>query len=183
MIIDSGRLPDLQAECGARWVCITDQVMGGVSTATLQRCVIDGQPALHLQGSVRLDNNGGFVQMAIDLAPRGAVFDASGYQGLRLRVRGNGAGYNVHLRSADMVAVWQSWRAGFVAGPDWADVTLPFSAFTPHRTDLAVNPARLRRLGIVAIGREMAADLAVAQVAFIRLLPGADRLAATTAKL
>lgn len=167
MILEQGDGPDLLAADGQRWRCISDQVMGGVSAGRLERCILNGEAALRLTGSVRLDNNGGFLQMSLPLAEPGHMLDASEYDGLRLRVRGNNAVYNLHLRSADMTAVWQSWRASFTAEADWHDVVLPFALFQPHRTDLPVNPSRLTRLGLVAIGREMQADLALARLELI----------------
>jgi D-alanyl-D-alanine dipeptidase len=92
--------------------------------------------------------------------------DASGYRGVRLVVRGNGERYSVHLRTPDNVRPWQSYRAHFTATPDWQAVDLPFSAFTPHRLDAALDLTRLRRLGLVAIGRAFSADLAIAKIAF-----------------
>lgn len=168
MILEQGDGPKLLAANGQSWRCVSDQVMGGVSAGTLERCTLADENALRLTGSVRLDNNGGFLQMSLALAEPGSVLDASSYAGFRLRMRGNHTSYNMHLRSADMSAVWQSWRAEFIATPDWRDVTLPFSKFRPHRTDLPVNPARLTRLGLVAIGREMQADLALARLELIR---------------
>ncbi len=167
MILERGDGPGVLAANGQHWRCVSDQVMGGVSAGQLERCRIAGEAALRLTGSVRLENNGGFIQMALDLAAPGAVLDASGYDGLRLRVRGNHAPYNLHLRSADMSAVWQSWRASFKVEAQWQDIFLRFADFEPHRTQLAVNPARLTRLGLVAIGREMEADLALAQLEFV----------------
>ena len=171
MILERGDGPGLLAANGQSWRCVSDQVMGGVSAGRLERCALDGEAALRLTGVVRLENNGGFVQMALDLAARGAVLDATGYAGLRLRVRGNHAPYNLHLRSADMSAVWQSWRASFKAVPEWHDLVIPFADFEPHRTELAVDPARLTRLGLVAIGREMEVDLALARLEFVARLP------------
>jgi hypothetical protein len=42
--------------------------------------------------------------------------------------------------------------------------------FAPHRIDLPLNVRRLRRVGIVAIGRAFAADVAVARLAFYRAI-------------
>lgn len=166
MIFEPSPGPGLQAATGVVWRCVSDQVMGGVSDGTLTRTTVGGTPALLLRGTVSLENNGGFLQMALDLAPRGQVFDATGFTGIALRVRGNGARYNLHLRSADMGAVWQSWRASFSAPEDWVDLHVPFDAFTPHRTDLPVNPARLTRMGLVGIGAAMEVELALAALSF-----------------
>ena len=163
-IIDDRRAPGLRAATGTRWEAITDRVMGGLSDARLSEEVIAARPALRLRGTVRLENNGGFVQMALDLAPGGAAVDARGWDGVALTVCGNGADYGLHLRTTDCLRPWQSYRQGFVAGPDWAEVLLPFAGFTPHRLEAPLNPARLRRLGLVAIGAAGPADLAVADL-------------------
>jgi hypothetical protein len=119
-----------------------------------------------MTGRVRLENDGGFVQMALDLAPGGGPVDASGFAGIALTVRGNAEAYGVHLRTADLARPWQSYRAAITAGQDWAEHRLRFAAFEPHRTDVPFDPARLRRIGLVAIGRAFEADLAVADLRF-----------------
>ncbi len=167
MLLDDGGGPGLRAANGHDWRCVTDGVMGGVSDAVLVREEVAGRRALHLTGDVRLENNGGFVQMSLDLAARGALLDASHYAGLALTVRGNGQDYNIHLRSPDMARVWQSWRATFHAPAEWREVHLRFAEFTPYRTELPVDPARLSRIGLVAIGQAMRADLALARLAFV----------------
>jgi tryptophan-rich sensory protein len=59
------------------------------------------------------------------------------------------------------IAVWS-----FVTTPEWQTLQLPFAQFTPHRIDISLNTKRLRRIGLVAIGREFNANLAVARLAF-----------------
>ncbi|MGY6412099.1 MAG: CIA30 family protein [Alkalilacustris sp.] len=147
---------------GTRWALVTDGVMGGLSRGRLRPEEVGGRPALRLTGEVSLENNGGFVQMALDLAPAG-LLDAGGWRGIALDVAGNGEGYGLHLRTDAALRPWQSWRQGFGTG-DWARVHLPFDGFAPHRIEAALDPARLRRLGIVAIGRAFSADLAVGGV-------------------
>ncbi len=154
------------ASTGTDWELVTDRVMGGVSSGRLKVEEVGGRPALRMTGQVSLENNGGFVQMALDLAPGGGPVDASRFAGITLVVHGNGAAYGVHLRTADVVRPWQSYRAGVVAEPRWTTVTLPFEAFTPHRIDAPLDTTRLRRIGIVAIGRAFAAEIALARLAF-----------------
>ena len=60
----------------------------------------------------------------------------------------------------------QSYRQGFVTTPMWQTMRLPFGQFSPHRTEIPLNTTRLRRIGLVAIGREFAADLSVARLGF-----------------
>lgn len=158
---------DDMADGGPLWQLVTDGVMGGVSAGRLSRGLVAGRAALRLTGRVRLENNGGFVQMARDLAP-GGVLDASGWAGLSLDVLGNGESYGVHLRTDALTRPWQSFRAGFTAGPEWARLTIPFAAFAPHRTDAALDVTRLRRIGIVAIGRAFDADVALGRLGLWR---------------
>ena len=111
----SGDFPD--ASNGARWQMLSDAVMGGVSAGQMTRTVIARRPAIRMQGAVSLENNGGFLQIALDLAPGGAAFDASGFAGIALDVWGNGEDYGLHLRTANLSRPWQSYRMGFAAAP------------------------------------------------------------------
>jgi hypothetical protein len=156
-----------ESRLGTRWRLVTDQVMGGVSTGRMERRELDGRTELCMTGDVSLANNGGFVQVNLDLGPS-ERFDAGDYTGVRLVVRGNGEVYNLHLKTAATTMPWQSYRADFVADATWREVRLPFAAFTPHRLVPALDVTRLKRLGIVAIGRAMQAELCVDEVGFYR---------------
>jgi len=165
-VIDALDAPHPEATVGTRWTLVADTVMGGVSTGRMTREGVAGREALRLTGRVRLDNNGGFLQIALDLAPNGGAVDASAFSGLALTVRGNGERYNVHLRTTAVVRPWQSYRATFEAPPEWRTVHLPFSAFEAHRIAAPFDPAALRRVGIVAIGRAFEADIALSDMRF-----------------
>jgi len=172
MLIDDFSNTDLISTRGTRWRAVSDQVMGGISDASISHAIVDDRPCLRLSGDVRLENNGGFVQAALDLQPHGVApgdtLDASGYTGVRLVVRGNGETYSIHLRTPDNVRPWQSYRAHFTAGADWQTVDLPFEDFKPHRIETSLDVTRLRRLGLVAIGRAFHADIAVCAMQFYR---------------
>ncbi|MBK1722614.1 CIA30 family protein [Thiocystis violacea] len=152
---------------GRAWRLVTDQVMGGLSQGRLLAAELGGRPCQRMHGEVSTANNGGFVQIALDLADDGAL-DATGFAGLEIEVFGNGEHYNAHLRSADTRLPWQAYRARFLAEPQWHCLRLPFAAFEPHRIDRPLRVDRLRRLGLVAIGRPFQADLGVARVALYR---------------
>jgi hypothetical protein len=168
MLIDDFTDDRLVSKLGTRWRGVSDQVMGGVSKANVSHGVIDGRPSLCMTGDVRLENDGGFIQAALDLAPSGDTLDASGFSGVRIVVRGNGEKYSVHLRTPDNVRPWQSYRAHFTAGSDWKTIDLPFEAFVPYRLEAPLDKTRLRRIGLVAIGRAFYADLAVSKLGFYR---------------
>jgi hypothetical protein len=165
-LIDDSHDP-VVSKLGTQWRAVSDRVMGGVSTASLRRTQVDGRDARCLEGEVSLENNGGFVQINLELGTAGPL-DASGYTGVWLLQRGNGADYSLHLRTTATRLPWQSYRAGFVSTPDWTPVKLPFADFAPYRIDRPFDPARLKRLGLVAIGREMSASLCVAEIGFYR---------------
>lgn len=152
---------------GTRWQLFTDGVMGGVSDGTMLRDSVAGRPAIRMRGQVSLENNGGFIQIGLDLSPLGNAVDASIWQGVELDVSGNGEEYNLHLRTEDLTRPWQSYRHGFRADPQWRTVQLRFQDFVPHRTDAPLDLSRLRRIGVVAIGRPFFADLAVGGLRFL----------------
>jgi hypothetical protein len=161
LLLDDFSRPAGRPAVGAGWRAFTDQVMGGVSTQSVSRETLDGERALRLQGDVRLENNGGFVQVALDLA---GPLDASAFTGLRLRVRGNGERYAVHLRTRDTRLPWQYYEAGFVAGPQWTTVDLPFARFAPQALRNPLDPRTLASVGIVASKRVFRADVAVSRL-------------------
>jgi len=167
MILDDRSSGTLVATNGASWRAISDTVMGGVSSGSLVPTMIDGRACLQLSGEVSLENNGGFVQASLDLGASGP-FDASGHAGVEIDVYGNGETYNLHLRTDDTRIVWQSYRTSFQAQPHWQTLRLPFAEFKPYRIDRTLDTQKLRRLGIVAIGREMRADICIARLALYR---------------
>ena len=153
-MIDDLSAPHPHAANGAVWELVSDRVLGGVSRGVMTREVVRDRPALRMRGDVHLENNGGFIQIALDLDPRGGTVDARAWAGIEMDVTGNDTGYNLHLRTRDVTRPWQSYRASFRASPDWHRIRLPFADFTAHRIDAALDLSQLRRIGIVAIGRE-----------------------------
>ena len=101
MLIDDFSNPERMSALGTFWRAFTDQVMGGVSTASSKIETIDGRPALRLTGAVSLKTNGGFVQVALPLTGSWAPLDVSAYRGIRATVRGNGETYHLHLRTTE----------------------------------------------------------------------------------
>lgn len=165
-VTDDLRFDPPLAVTGNGWALVSDQVMGGVSSGTMSREEVAGRKAIRMQGGVSLENDGGFLQVALDLDPAGGEADASQWTGIRLDVLGNDQIYNLHLRTSDIRRPWESYRQSCHASPAWTTVFLPFSGFAPHRTDRPLNLSRLRRIGIIAIGRAFEADIAVADIRF-----------------
>jgi hypothetical protein len=167
MIIDDRSSNTLAATNGVSWRVISDTVMGGVSSGSFVPAVVEGRDCLRMTGEVSLENNGGFVQASLDLSAAG-LLDAGEYAGIEIEVFGNGETYNLHLRTEDTRIVWQSYRASFQAQPNWQTLRLPFASFQPHRIDQPLDTHKLRRLGVVAIGREMKADISIARLLLYR---------------
>jgi hypothetical protein len=168
MLIDDFSKPTLVSALDTNWRGVSDQVMGGLSQASVNHETVDGRACLRLSGHVRLENGGGFIQAALDLSRSGGTLDASGYRGIRLTVQGNGEPYSVHLRTSDAVRPWQSYRAHFNTTTGWETIDLPFEKFAPYRLEASLNTTKLRRIGLVAIGRAFSADLTVAQISLYR---------------
>ncbi len=149
------------------WRLVTDGVMGGVSAGRLTRSEIDGVHCSHLSGRVSTANNGGFVQAAQVITPEVAL-GLDRFTGVRLQLRGNGEDYNVHLRTADLWLPWQSFRTTFTVTDQWQTFDLPFAEFEAYKSRAAFKPDRLRRVGVVAIGRDFDAEICVGEVGFYR---------------
>ncbi len=147
-------------ELQAGWEYVADKVMGGVSRGQMRREAVDGREAARLTGTVSLDNDGGFIQMAFDLGP----LDVSAWTGIEIDVIGNGERYDMRLRTQDLTRPWQSYRTEFVAPQRWNTIQLPFSEFEAHRTEAPLALDRLRRIGVLAIGRVFDADVSVAAI-------------------
>ena len=155
---------------GTEWRSITDQVMGGVSTGSHAVEEVQGERAIRLRGRVSLENNGGFVQVALPLHKQDKVFDVSQFTGLRIRVRGNGETYNLHLRTSRCWLPWQYFFAEFKTTKAWQEVELPFEDFKPESftTRAKLDPAKLKRVAIVAIGKAFDVDVAVSRIELYR---------------
>jgi hypothetical protein len=164
-LIDDFSSDDGVSRLGTPWRLVTDQVMGGVSQGQVRTAILDGRRSLCLEGDVSLANGGGFIQVALDLAQAGTL-DAHRFSGIRLLVRGNGEAYTLHLKTNATALPWQAYRAHFDTAPEWRELRRPFDTFAPYRVTAALDPARLVRLGILAIGRPIRAEVCVAEIGF-----------------
>jgi hypothetical protein len=163
LIIDDRSSNDLNSNLDTQWRLVTDQVMGGVSNGQLILDRYKDKNCLHLRGAVSTKNNGGFVQMTLDLT-HDKRFDASAYTGVELVVAGNNEVYNIHLRTTDLWLPWQSYRSSFNATTDWQTIRIPFAALTAYKTTQKFREDRLKRIGLLGIGRDFEADLCLASI-------------------
>ncbi len=166
-IIDDRSNNDVTSNLGTNWQLVTDNVMGGLSQGELILDNYKGRNCLRMRGNVTTENNGGFVQIALPLSDRG-VFDASAYTGIEIEVAGNNELYNIHFRTAELWFPWQSYRSSFTAGSDWQTYRIAFSELEKYKTFHKFAQDKLKRIGLVAIGREFQADLCLADIRFYR---------------
>ena len=164
LVLDDRAAP---ADGALPWRFFTDAVMGGLSTGSMTLAIVDGRPAVCLHGEVRLERNGGFVQIALEVPPN-ALAGGPPWIGIEIDLRGNGRRYGVHLRTRELAAPWQAYRATVEVPPHWQRLRLPFGSFTPHRTSTDFDARSLSRIGLVAIGERFTAHACVARLALYR---------------
>lgn len=145
------------------WNVISDQVMGGVSSATQHQEERHNAPCTCLVGRTSLDNNGGFVQMKLDIEPSELSAD---YKGLFIELAGNAHDYNLHIKTAQLNRPWQSFRYTLSVEPQWTRFIVPFQQLLAHRTEAELQPAEIKSVAVVAIGQEFDVDVCVRRFGF-----------------
>ncbi|MFO8007913.1 MAG: CIA30 family protein [Candidatus Brocadiia bacterium] len=106
------------------WQIVNDTVMGGVSESRLEPT--DSGTAV-FTGSVSLENYGGFASVRSPAGRR----DLSDFEGLVVRVRGDGKTYKLGVRT-DARFDGVVWQASFGTQADaWQQVRVPFGEFVP----------------------------------------------------
>lgn len=157
-------IEDFKIQPDTRWRFIADTVMGGVSNGQVEFVQEDGDAHAHLTGSVSTENNGGFIQIRMELPTPPAKETV----GVRLVVKGNEQRYFVHLRTSGTILPWQYYQAGFDVTQEWSEVRLPFTGFEASGWLLRTvpRPESLKSVGIVAFGRDHEAEIDVREVSF-----------------
>src|SRR5690554_1979716 len=147
------------------WLVISDQVMGGVSTAALHQDQRQNSNCNCLVGRTSLDNNGGFVQMRLDIDPDWLRPD---YRGVFIELYGTAHDYNLHIKTIQLTRPWQSYRCTLAVQPQWTRFILPYAQLQAHRTDAELQPVQIRSVAVVAIGQAFAVDVCVRRFGFFR---------------
>ena len=107
-----------------QWRPINDTVMGGISASQLQ---LTGEGFALFTGTVSLENNGGFAS----LQSTPSAYDFTGYEGIALRIKGDGKRYKFSLKS-NIFLDSPRYEASFVTAKGvWATVTIPFNTLVP----------------------------------------------------
>ena len=117
------------------WTTIDDVVMGGVSASSVR---IDPQTQrLIFSGNVSLDNNGGFASVR----SQWLGYDLSGFDGIALRVRGDGSAYRFRVRT-EATGTDVAYTALFATKANtWQEIYIPFAEMVPLYRGMRVGDA------------------------------------------
>jgi uncharacterized protein YbjT (DUF2867 family) len=125
------------ANLQATWGAVDDVVMGGVSESGIR--LADGYALF--SGNVSTDNSGGFASVRTrNFEPS---FNLSNYQGIELRVQGDGQRYKLFLRTETRWdGVGYAYSFDTIAN-EWLTIQVPFQDLVPIFRAKTVNDAPL----------------------------------------
>ena len=103
------------------WAYLADTVMGGVSQGSAEF----SSGALRLSGQVSTENNGGFIQVRT----RVNSSEADGKIGIKVKVKGNGDIYYLHVRNNSARLPWHYYTVDFKTSKKWQEIQSPFESF------------------------------------------------------
>jgi len=121
-----------------QWYVVNDDVMGGVSTASLS---LKDEGYLDFSGKVSLENNGGFSSIRY-------IFDETNVSGKKkaiIKLRGDGKRYKFRVRSDSNERFSYSYE--FLTSGEWEEIIIPldemYPSFRGRILDLPNYPALL----------------------------------------
>ena len=147
-----------------QWSYFADTVMGGVSQGTAKFENSGPNKTIRLTGEVSTANNGGFIQVRSSIPQE----LAKGKTGIKIKVKGNGDQYFLHIRNSSTRLPWHYYQLGFDTSKAWTEVILPFDAFIKSSSFLrtSMNHDTIKTIGIVAYGKDYSADVSVMSMEF-----------------
>ena len=104
------------------WRNVDDVVMGGVSSSRMRM----DEAAAIFEGELSLENQGGFASVRSEPLASGL----GGFEGIRLRVKGDGKRYEFHIHTSDGFDGAGYHLAFETERAAWTEVDLPFESFT-----------------------------------------------------
>lgn len=160
------------------WRAVNDGVMGGKSRGGPR--IADG--VLTFAGTISLENNGGFSSTRCE-----SRRDLSGFDGIELRVKGDGRRYYASLRTdatrwGMRIAYWAPLQT---TKDRWTVVRIPFAQFVPTSfgrklSGPKLDPARVRSVGLMMYDKQRGPFRI--DVDFIRAYKAGDRPAEVTSQ-
>ena len=121
---DDSTLMDFDAVPGPSWQTVNDGVMGGRSQGSFK---LTDRGTLVFSGEISLQNKGGFSSVRT----RRSSLATEGCDGLELRVKGDGRGYKVSLRTSGVPGMIAYWAELKTTPGVWTRVRIPFSDWVP----------------------------------------------------
>ena len=108
----------------ASWWIVNDDVMGGRSSSNIS---LTGDRTALFTGFVSLENNGGFASVRAGFPS----LDLSAYNGIKLRVRGDGRQYQLRFNHAGSYSAVAHGVEFDTTPGEWTEIDLPFETFQP----------------------------------------------------
>jgi len=131
------------------WKVVNDGVMGGVSKGGMS----DMGNVMLFEGYLSLENNGGFSSVQVKPDP---ILDLGEYDGIALRVKGDGRTYKLWLESdARYYYMPISWMAEFATTKDqWTEVMVNFDELEPSHwgKNLSGSGVRFNKSSVEKVG-------------------------------
>ena len=146
------------------WSYQADTVMGGVSDGSAEFKGNGSDKFIRLTGEVSTANNGGFIQVRSSIPWE----IAKGKTGIKIKVKGNGEQYYLHIRNSSTRLPWHYYHQGFETTTTWKEIKLPFKLFERSSSVLRnlVQQNTIKTIAIVAYGKDHTADISVMSLEF-----------------
>ena len=147
-----------------QWSYLADTVMGGVSEGSAKFGNSGSDKIIRLTGEVSTANNGGFIQVRSSVPWE----LAKGKIGIRLKVKGNGDQYYLHIRNSSTRIPWHYYHQSFYTTASWQEIKLPFQSFMKSSSLMrtVIKQSTIKTIGIVAYGKNYTADISVLSLEF-----------------
>tara|TARA_X000001036_G_C20591556_1_gene771012 strand:- start:699 stop:1298 length:600 start_codon:yes stop_codon:yes gene_type:complete len=144
-----------------KWKYISDNVMGGISTGEVHY----QENVATLTGNVSTENNGGFIQIRMNLDK----INLDKAKSIKLIAKGNKQKYFIHLRTTGTFLPWQYYQAEFIVEENFKEFILPIKDFKKSGSLMVkkVNPKKITSIGLVAYGRDHEVKLTIKKIEFI----------------
>lgn len=168
LLIDDFTSPGRMSALGTKWT-FSSGGQRGATAGKMEFDTSDARTRLRVTGTVPTTGRVGYLEARLPLHPKGRNYDAQGYSGIRLRVKGDGKTYTVRLRTKDTPHSAQYYRAALPTSDSWQTVEILFRQFRPAATLPApANSAALRSISLVADQQGKMVDLTVESLSFYR---------------
>ena len=163
-VLDNLENPGLTNQ-GNKWQFFTDGVMGGRSSGKVNIENLNGRKCYRMTGNVTTENNGGFIQMRVQVKPPIPSYE---YVGTYLKTFGNNLKYAIHIRTPYTKLPWQYYSAKFIARDKWEKISLPFTDFRKSNffQPKQFNYHKIKTIGVVAGFNDFKADISVSEIGF-----------------